>query len=208
MKISKWIKANVQVSGDYGKKNTPLNQVGGSSAEKDYNTLLTHPYYIPEYVGEYAVAAYGPTNSSVSNIQNYNFNVLQNNGDYKRNMTSNMNINAGLEYDFGWNKWLKGLKLKFTYSKSVNTNKTNDYGTSYNLYYLETRSGSGEHLYTPIEGADNSAFENTSFYLANSGKPVVNSSTSDITGYLSRSMTRSDNYQMNFNAAYNRDYIL
>ena len=72
----------------------------------------------------------------------------------------------------GWNKWLKGLKLKFTYSKSVNTNKTNDYGTSYNLYYLETRSGSGEHLYTPIEGADNSAFENTSFYLANSGKPV------------------------------------
>ena len=33
--------------GDYGKKNTPLNQVGGSSAEKDYNTLLTHPYYIP-----------------------------------------------------------------------------------------------------------------------------------------------------------------
>ena len=187
VKISKWIKANVQVSGDYGKKNTPLNQVGGSSAEKDYNTLLTHPYYIPEYVGEYAVAAYGPTNSSVSNIQNYNFNVLQNNGDYKRNMTSNMNINAGLEYDFGWNKWLKGLKLKSTYSKSVNTNKTNDYGTSYNLYYLETRSGSGEHLYTPIEGADNSAFENTSFYLANSGKPVVNSSTSDITGYLSRS---------------------
>ena len=208
VKISKWIKANVQVSGDYGKKNTPLNQVGGSSAEKDYNTLLTHPYYIPEYVGEYAVAAYGPTNSSVSNIQNYNFNVLQNNGDYKRNMTSNMNINAGLEYDFGWNKWLKGLKLKFTYSKSVNTNKTNDYGTSYNLYYLETRSGSGEHLYTPIEGADNSAFENTSFYLANSGKPVVNSSTSDITGYLSRSMTRSDNYQMNFTSAYNRDFGL
>lgn len=81
-------------------------------------------------------------------------------------------------------------------------------GTSYNLYYLETRSGSGEHLYTPIEGADNSAFENTSFYLANSGKPVVNSSTSDITGYLSRSMTRSDNYQMNFTAAYNRDFGL
>ena len=73
---------------------------------------MTHPYYIPEYVGEYAVAAYGPTNSSVSNIQNYNFNVLQNNGDYKRNMTSNMNINAGLEYDFGWNKWLKRTEIE------------------------------------------------------------------------------------------------
>ena len=208
VKISKWVKANVQVSGDYGKKNTPLNQVGGSSAEKDYNTLLTHPYYIPEYVGEHAVAAYGPTNSQVSNIQNYNFNVLQNNGDYRRNMTSNMNINAGLEYDFGWNKWLKGLKLKFTYSKSINTNKTNDYGTSYELYYMETRAGSGQHLYTPIDGADNSAFENSNFFYANSGKPVINSSTSDITGYLSRAMTRSDNYQMNFMATYNRDFGL
>ena len=206
VKISKWVKANIQVSGDYGKKNTPLNQVGGSQAEKDYNTLLTHPYYIPEYVGDYAVAAYGPTNEQVSNIQNYNFSVLQNNGDYKRNMSSNMNVNAGLEYDFGWNKWLKGLKLKFSYSKSINSDKTNDYGTSYELYYLENRAGSGQHLYTPIDGADNSLFENTRFLYANGGKLVVNSSSSDTEGYLSRSMTRSDNYQMNFTATYNRDF--
>ena len=53
-----------------------------------------------------------------------------------------MNINAGLEYDFGWNKWLKGLKLKFSYSKSINSTKNNQYGSSYELYYMSKRAGS------------------------------------------------------------------
>ena len=52
-----------------------------------------------------------------------------------------MNINAGLEYDFGWNKWLKGLKLKFSYSKSINSTKNNQYGSSYELYYMSKRAG-------------------------------------------------------------------
>lgn len=69
-------------------------------------------------------------------------------------MTSNMNINAGLEYDFGWNKWLKGLRLKFTYSKSINTSKNNQYGSSYELYYMADRAGSGSHLYTPVSGQE------------------------------------------------------
>lgn len=206
VKISQWLKANLQVSGDYGKKNMPLNQVGGSQVEKDYNTLLTHPYYIPEFVNGHAVAAYGPSNQQVSNIQNYNFSVLQNNGDYKRNMNSNMNVNGSLEYDFGWSKLLKGLKLRFTYSKSINSDKTNDYGTSYQIYYLEDRAGSGKHLYTPIAGADNTLFENSRFLYGNSGKLVVNSSSSDTEGYLSRSMTRADNYQLNFTASYARDF--
>jgi hypothetical protein len=41
--------------------------------------------------------------------QNYSFIVLQNNGDYTRQMTSNTSINASLSYDFKWSKILKGL---------------------------------------------------------------------------------------------------
>jgi TonB-linked SusC/RagA family outer membrane protein len=40
VKISKWLGANITVSGDYGKKNKPLVKVGGSSAEKDYRWVL------------------------------------------------------------------------------------------------------------------------------------------------------------------------
>lgn len=205
VKISKWLKANLQVSGDYGTKNTPNVKVGGTNSETDYNRLLMHPRYIPEEVGGYDIAPYGVSNTQISNSQNYAFSVLQNSGDYSKTMTSNMNINAGLEYDFGWNKWLKGLKVKFSYSKSINSMKNNQYGSSYELYSMVDRSGSGRHLYTPIAGAEevfNSLLSETNFVLANSGKPIYNGDTS----YLSRDMNRTDNYQMNFMATYNRNF--
>ena len=50
LKVSKYLKASLQVSGDYGKKNSPLMKVQNTSAERDYAMLLTHPQYIPEEV--------------------------------------------------------------------------------------------------------------------------------------------------------------
>ena len=43
VKVSKWLSANLNVSGDYGKRNTPYIRVGGSGSEKDYDILLTRP---------------------------------------------------------------------------------------------------------------------------------------------------------------------
>lgn len=199
VKISKWLSANLTVSGDYGKKNKPLLKVGGSNAEKDYNLLLSRPYYIPEYVNGYPIAAYGPatTQSNANGNQNYNFDVLQNNGDYSRNMSSNSNINASLSYDFGWNKILKGLKLKFSYSKSISTDKTNEYGSAFTVYSMNNRFGSGSHLYTPVGG------ENIEDYYAPTNFPAIVTNNGD---YLSRSMIRTDNYQINFTAQYSRDF--
>ena len=77
VKISKWLGANLTVSGDYAKKNTPLLKVGGTNAEKDYNLLLTRPGYIPEYVGDYAIPAYGVSNQSKNQNQGYNFDAEQ-----------------------------------------------------------------------------------------------------------------------------------
>ena len=158
VKISKWLSANLTVSGDYGKKNKPLLKVGGTNAEKDYNLMLTRPRYMPEYVDDYAVPSYGPSNGAKVQNQNYHFKTLQDNGDFSRSMTSNMNIGGSLDYDFGWSKILKGLKLKFSYSKSINTDKTNEFGTAYTLYTMQRRYGSGEHLYTPSSG-DDEAFD-------------------------------------------------
>lgn len=197
VKISKWLKANLTVSGDYGKKNTPLVKVGGSGNEKDYNLLLTRPQYMPESVGDYDIAAYGPSNAEKNQNQNYNFSVLQNNGDYKRNMTSNMNIGGSVEYDFGWSKVLKGLNLRFSYSKSINTDKGNEYGSAFTLYKMNRRFGSGNHLYTPTGDDvidDYMDKDNFSAMTLNNGN------------YLYRSMTRTDNYQINFTASYARDF--
>ncbi len=199
VKISKWLSANITVSGDYGKTDKPLVKVGGSSSEKDYNLLLTRPYYMPESVGDYPIAAYGISNSQKDQNQNYNYNVLQNNGDYSRNMSSNVTINGSVGYDFGWSKILKGLKLNFTYSKSINTDKTNEYGSSFTLYSMTKRFGSGNHLYTPTDG------ENYDDYVTANNFSAMSLNNGN---YLSRTMVRTDNYQINFSAQYARDFGL
>lgn len=199
VKVSKWLGANLSVSGDYGKKNSPYIKVGGTSNEKDYNILLTRPRYIPEYVNGLPIAAYGISNSQIDDNQNYSFSELRNNGDYSRTMNSNLNVNASINYDFGWSNILKGLKLRFSYSKSINTDKTNQYGSEYDVYTMMTRPGSGQHLYTPVEGQDYATFIAESNLIRHT---IANGDPSQ----LNRSMTRTDNYQMNFTASYNRDF--
>lgn len=201
VKVSKWLGANLSVSGDYGKKNTPYIRVGGSGSEKDYNILLTRPRYIPETVNGLPITAYGVSNAQVDQDQNYSYSVLQNNGDYSRTMNSNMNINASINYDFGWSKILKGLTLRFSYSKSINTDKTNQYGSEYTLYSMQNRTGSGSHLYTPVAGQEYEPFLAEGNFIAHT---IANGDY----GMLNRSMNRTDNYQMNFTASYNRDFGL
>ena len=200
VKISDYLSANLTVSGDYGKKNKPMLKVGGTSDEKDYNLMLTRPRYIPEEVDGNYIPAYGPSNGARVSNQNYSFIVLQNNGDYTRNMSSNTSINASLSYDFGWSKALKGLKLRFSYSKSINTDKNNQYGSSFTLYQMTRRYGSGNHLYTPTSG-DDPGFD----YLNPNNFNPLNLNNGDV---LSRQMIRTDNYQMNFTAQYARDFGL
>ena len=198
VKVSKWLGANLNVSGDYGKKNTPYIKIGGSSDQKDYDILLTRPRYIPEYVNGLPIAAYGISNTQQSEDQLYSYSVLQNNGDYSRSMNSNLNINASVNYDFGWSDILKGLTLRFSYAKSIGTDKTNQYGSQYDIYRMQTRPGSGNHLYTPVGDEDYTQYlteANLIKMTATNGDPM-----------LSRTMTRTDSYQMNFTVSYARDF--
>ena len=198
VKVSKWLGANLTVSGDYGTKNRPLVKVGGSGSEKDYNLLLTRPTYMPESVNGYDILAYGPSNTQKDQSQGYNFATSQNNGDYQKNMNSNLNISGSLNYDFGWSNLLKGLKLRFTYSKSINTDKSNQYGSMFTLYKMDKRYGSGNHLYTPTSG-DEADFN----YLDASNFTPNKTNNGDM---LYRNMVRTDNYQMNFTVQYQRDF--
>ena len=206
-KVTKWMKAGLSVSGDYGKNNKPLIKVGGTNKEKDYNILLTRPYYIPEEVDGYPIASYGVSNGQINTNQLYSYSVLNNSADYSRTMTTNLNISGNVDVDFGEiYKPLKGLTARVSYSKSIATDKGNERGSSYELYKMVLRSGSGEHMYTAIPGNEAAyqdlLFENN-FLLVNNGKAVSNGQEG---GYLRRSMSRTDNYQLNFTLNYSRDF--
>ena len=206
VKISKWLSANLSVSGDYGKNEKGLSKVGIDN--DDYKTLLLRPQYVPEYVNGYGMANRGISSSTKSqaNYQNYSYDIIQNNDDYSKTMDSNTTINAGIKYDFGWSDILKGLSLSFTYAKSINTSKNNEFGSSYVIYGMNKRYGSAGHVYVPT-GAEPQPLD---YYTsADNFLPTdVYTNNDTQSGYLTRTMSRTDNYQMNFTVNYARDFGL
>jgi len=193
-KISKWLKTSLQVSGDYGTKTSTYNYVGGSNTETDYNSLLTHPRYIPDNINGMPLATYGVTNNLVDAIQNYNYKSIQDLGNSTTTTPQNMNINSSIEYDFGWSPLLKGLKFKVAYSKSIGTTKSDLVATNVTTYKMLTRGGTGNHLYTG-DGLDLSSSNFESIITSNGNR-------------IERSTSRSDEYQLNFYATYARKFGL
>lgn len=194
VKISKWLKASVQLSGNYGETNKAMNKIGGSNDNTDYNHLLTHLPYIPNYVNGLPIVSYGVSNTQKSDLQLYNYDAVQSASDNVQNMSQTMNINGSLEYDFGWNKWLKGLKVKASYSKNISTSKGNEVGTTMPVYRMVVRGGSGKHLYTG---------DDIDYSMSNFEELTLKNGD-----YLSRSMSRTDNYQLNFIVTYSRKFGL
>ena len=206
VKVTKWLKAGLSITGDYGKKTSSSVKIGGANQRNDYNMLLMRPRYIPEYVNGLPIVAYGVTNEEVDGNQLYHYNELQNNGDRSRNMTSNMSIQGNLSVDFGeiW-KPLQGLTARLNYGKSITTDKTNQMTSEFTIYTMTERAGSGSHLYTPIPGQEEAwealmAPEN--FVALN----LTNSNGGDSSAFISREMARTDNYQVNFQVNYGRTF--
>ena len=190
--ISKWMKASLQVSGNYGETNKPKNVKGGGS-DGDFESLMLHIPYVPDQVNGYYIFHSGMENiTNPSDQQKYNFAAVQNASDNVENQNQNFSLNGSLEYDFGWSKYLRGLKVKASYSKNISTGKTNTIGTKIDVYRLISRGGSGGHLYVGDEIEYNA--NTLGLYELNNGNS------------LGRSMNRSDSYQMNLTVSYARQF--
>lgn len=190
--ISKWMKASLQVSGNYGETNKPKNVKGGGS-DGDFESLMLHVPYVPDQVNGYYIFHSGMENiTNPSDQQKYNFAAVQNASDNVENQNQNFSLNGSLEYDFGWSKYLRGLKVKASYSKNISTGKTNTIGTKIDVYCLISRGGSGGHLYVGDEIEYNA--NTLGLYELNNGNS------------LGRSMNRSDSYQMNLTVSYARQF--
>lgn len=190
--ISKWMKASLQVSGNYGETNKPKNVKGGGS-DGDFESLMLHVPYVPDQVNGYYIFHSGMENiTNPSDQQKYNFAAVQNASDNVENQNQNFSLNGSLKYDFGWSKYLRGLKVKASYSKNISTGKTNTIGTKIDVYRLISRGGSGGHLYVGDEIEYNA--NTLGLYELNNGNS------------LGRSMNRSDSYQMNLTVSYARQF--
>lgn len=194
--IGKWTKASFQISGDMGEQNNARNGISGGGTDADFNSLMTHLPFVPDYIGGRPVVYTGMQNvsSNLTAVQLYNFRAVQNSPDNAENQTNNMSINGSLEHDFGWFKWTKGLKLKASYSRNIVNGKSNNIGTKINVYRLLNRGGSGGHLYT----GDDIDLDESNF----------GTFTLDNGNLLTRTMNKTDSYQMNLTLSYARQFGL
>ena len=194
--IGKWTKASFQISGDMGEQNNARNGISGGGTDADFNSLMTHLPFVPDYIGGRPVVYTGMQNvsSNLTAVQCYNFRAVQNSPDNTENQTNNMSINGSLEHDFGWFKWTKGLKLKASYSRNIVNGKSNNIGTKINVYRLLNRGGSGGHLYT----GDDIDLDESNF----------GTFTLDNGNLLTRTMNKTDSYQMNLTLSYARQFGL
>lgn len=194
--IGKWTKASFQISGDMGEQNNARNGISGGGTDADFNSLMTHLPFVPDYIGGRPVVYTGMQNvsSNLTAVQLYNFRAVQNSPDNTENQTNNMSINGSLEHDFGWFKWTKGLKLKASYSRNIVNGESNNIGTKINVYRLLNRGGSGGHLYT----GDDIDLDESNF----------GTFTLDNGNLLTRTMNKTDSYQMNLTLSYARQFGL
>lgn len=194
--IGKWTKASFQISGDMGEQNNARNGISGGGTDADFNSLMTHLPFVPDYIGGRPVVYTGMQNvsSNLTAVQLYNYRAVQNSPDNTENQTNNMSINGSLEHDFGWFKWTKGLKLKASYSRNIVNGKSNNIGTKIDVYRLLNRGGSGGHLYT----GDDIDLDESNF----------GTFTLDNGNLLTRTMNKTDSYQMNLTLSYARQFGL
>lgn len=204
--LAKHLKVGLSISGDYSGRKTTFNKIGGEKDDNDYLALLTTPRYMPwsiedENGNNLWLLRYGVSNSNKSiagnsNFSRYNFFAIEDLGNEKETKTQNMTINGSLEYDFDWLDALKGLKVRFSYAKSIGNTEGKQMGSKYDGYYFTTRGGSGNHLYIN-EGAPNNLLttpSNTRIQSVDNGNRIL------------RDFDRTDNYQVNFQVSYARDF--
>lgn len=198
IKVNKFVKTSMQVSGHFGDTKKPVNKYG-STDSGDYNLLLKHLRFVPETLNGYPVVYQGmDEDNAVSGDNLYNFYAIQHASDYAKSDNNGFTIDGSVEVDMGFWKPLKGLTLKATYSKSVSNSKSQTVGTSMDVYSLTHRAGTGRHLYS---GYMDDGVTELDYGLDNFTKYSL-----DNGNYIERRMSRSDSYQLNISAIYNRKF--
>lgn len=211
--ISKYVKAALNVSGNYSDKTSHMASAGGSGNNEDYGYMLFNPRFVPDQIGDYPIYHSGMKNDpSFSNY--YNYQSLYRSRNDRVQTSNDLSLQASFEHDFSWFKPLQGLRLKVTYSKSVGNDKQNQIRMENTVYRVRNRGGSGNHLYVTdssqlidnypdidynpelLEGIPYTSYDNLEKRVLNEGQK----------SYISRTMSRADSYQLNLMLIYGRKF--
>jgi TonB-linked SusC/RagA family outer membrane protein len=136
--ITKGLKSGLSLSGDLSQKRMYLLKLGGENLENDWRSLLNAPEFNPFYVNGL------PTQlSSGTGVESFHFFEVQNSNNYSSQRNTGLNITANLDYDL---PFVKGLKARVLYSRTMDNNFGKQYGTRFNVYQF-SMLGEHKHIY-------------------------------------------------------------
>ena len=136
---SNW-KAGLQLSGFNSDQTKTFNKIGGEKDENDYNNLLFHIPYIPNYVNGLPIEL--PNNNDAN--QRYHYNEIKRLNNLTETTANTMTFNLYSEYKF---PFIKGLTARGAYARNMSNSRGYQYGTGYNLYQV-TGLGDNKHIYS------------------------------------------------------------
>ena len=139
--VTKRLKTSLSLSGDlYDKRMYYLKQ-GGENAENDMKALLYTPQFNPPYVNGLPVLLSNASN--VNTVDAFHFFEVQNSDNYTRTRNTGLNVTANIDYEI---PFIKGLKARVLFSKTLDNSFGKQYGTKYNVYSF-SMLGQNKHIY-------------------------------------------------------------
>lgn len=177
---SNW-KAGLQMSGFNSDQTKTFNKIGGEKDENDYNNLLLHVPYIPNYVNGLPIELSGNNDAN----QRYHYNEIKRLNNLAETTSNTMTFNLYTEYKV---PFIKGLMARGAYARNMGNSRGSQYGTGYNLYQV-TGLGENQHIFS--DDIDISKAK-SKFY------------TNGDRLYFSNTTNLSEQY--NFTTSYSRDF--
>ncbi|WP_426061804.1 SusC/RagA family TonB-linked outer membrane protein [Hymenobacter sp. B1770] len=140
VKVTRGLKVALSVSGDLSQKRMYYLKQGGENAENDMRSLLFTPQWAPMYVNGLPVLL---SNGNANSVDAFHFFEVQKSNNYTSNRNTGLNVTASAEYEL---PFLKGLKARVLFNKTMDNSFGKQYGTKYNVYRL-TMLGTNKHIY-------------------------------------------------------------
>lgn len=139
--VAKGLKAGLSLSGDLSQKRMYYLKQGGESPEKDMQSLLFTPQFNQPYVNGMPVLLSNSSNTNTTDA--FHFFEVQKSNNYTATRGTGLNLTANLDYEL---PWVKGLKLRGLFSKTMDNTFGKQYGTRYNVYQF-AMEGTNKHIY-------------------------------------------------------------
>ena len=142
VKITQGLKVGLGISGYLNQNKQYYLKQGGENAENDMRSLLYTPQFAPTYVNGLPVLLNNVSNPS-NDFGAFHFFEVQNSNNYTASRNTGLNLTANLDYDV---PFLKGLKVRVLYNKTMDNTFGKQYGTKYNVYQF-SMLGTNKHIY-------------------------------------------------------------